>query len=66
MLYASFQEVFSPICRSITTYFSISLDAWIGDNVLDPKQPLDPSKTSIPELEDPDCEKIRKAIVEDT
>ena len=34
--------------------------------MLDPKQPLDPSKTSIPELEDPDCEKIRKAIVEDT
>ena len=61
-----FNEVLPSTCKSITTYVSIATDAWKGDNVLDPSKALDPSKTSIPELEDPDNKKVKKRITEDT
>ena len=61
-----FNEVLPSTCKSITTYVSIATDAWKGDNVLEPTKALDPSKTSIPELDDPDDKKVKKRIKEDT
>ena len=61
-----FNEVLPSTCKSITTYVTIATDAWKGDNVLDPTKNLDPDKTSIPALEDPDNKKVKKAIKEDT